>query len=213
MIHAHEKEPRLKPFLTLLDLIEDPHVDFKSPQVKNLLEEFARLGKDLDPSIPPHPDPQIDLFFAGDSSVERVHTDDFSNWGQTVEYNTPYTFVVRSVAGVQKVVKWAAGEGRKVRVSGFRHSWTEVFGATGDVMIMFQPFDTMTKLPFKPAPSGWQTELVGIEVVPEVAGRAAPTGHSFCKIMAGTTSDQFRQWCYDNKTWCIPLSVILVEVS
>lgn len=79
-------------------------------------------------------------------------------------------------------------------------------------MIMFLPFDVLTVLPYKQPPADWKSELLGIEIVPEVAGKTAPAGHSFCKIMAGTTNDQFRQWCFDHKTWCIPLNVIMVEV-
>ena len=79
-------------------------------------------------------------------------------------------------------------------------------------MIMFLPYDTLTKLPYQQPPSDWNSELIGIEVVLEVAGRSAPDGHCFCKIMAGTTNDQFRQWCFDNKTWCIRFNVIMVEV-
>ena len=62
--------------------------------------------------------------FHYDPEIEQVvHEDDFKNWGETVRFRAGYTLVVRTIAGVCKVVKWAASEGRKVRVAGFRHSW------------------------------------------------------------------------------------------
>lgn len=79
-------------------------------------------------------------------------------------------------------------------------------------MIMFLPFSTLVELPYKQPPADWDSELTGVEVVPSVAGRTAPSGHAFVKIMAGTTNDQLRQWCFDNKAWCMPCNVIMVEV-
>lgn len=61
---------------------------------------------------------------AGDPDIERVIGEDaFQNWGKNVSFRASYTLVVRSIAGVCKVVKWAAAKGKKVRVAGFRHSW------------------------------------------------------------------------------------------
>ena len=78
--------------------------------------------------------------------------------------------------------------------------------------MMFLPYDTLVDLPYKDPPSDWKTELSGISPVASVAGRVPPEGHAFYKIMAGTTNEQFRQWCFDNKTFCLPLNVIMVEV-
>jgi hypothetical protein len=78
---------------------------------------------------------------------------------------------------------------------------------------MFQPYDALVRLPHEPAPPNWQSELVGMEVVPAVAGREAPEGHAFCRIGAGTTNEQFREWCFQNKKYCIPFNVIMVEIT
>ena len=79
-------------------------------------------------------------------------------------------------------------------------------------MLMFLPHDTLVELPFRNPSADWKTELSGITLVPLVAGKPAPPGHAYCKIMAGTTNDQFRQWCYNEKKFCLPLNVIMVEV-
>lgn len=164
------------------------------------------------------------------TSVEHILVKDgFSNWGKNVTFEPSYTLVVRSIAGLQRVVKWAAANAKKVRVSGFRHSWryvplqfglpalislhSEIFGASGDVIVMFLPYHTMVDLPYQQPPADWKSELRGIELVDSVSGRQAPSGHAYVKIMAGTTSEQLRQWCFDNKAWCISCNVIMLEVS
>lgn len=37
--------------------------------------------------------------------------------------------------------------------------------------------------------------------------------HAHAKIGAGTTNEQFRQWAFKNKTWTLPLNVIMVEIT
>ena len=60
----------------------------------------------------------------GDPGIEQVVGDNaFINWGKNVSFRASHTLIVRSVEAVCKVVKWAASEGRRVRVAGFRHTW------------------------------------------------------------------------------------------
>ena len=68
--------------MTLFKLVDDPNVDYTSPAVKQFFDEIEELGKGLEPPPPlPLPIPLIDRFFVDDPSIERVHTDDFNNWG------------------------------------------------------------------------------------------------------------------------------------
>ena len=90
---------------------------------------------------------------------------------------------------------------------------SDIFGSDNDIIMMFLPYDTLVDLPYKSPPDSWKTELSGIEIVPSVAGRTAPDGHAFCKIMAGTTNEQLRAWSFENKRWCIPFNVIMVEIT
>ena len=81
---------------------------------------------------------------------------------------------------------------------------------------MLLPFDTLTKTPYREPDPSWRSELTGmkaIKLIDTVAGQPPPSGHAFCKVMAGVTNDQFREWCFTNKTVCIPLNVIMVEVG
>lgn len=63
----------------------------------------------------------------GESAVELIELNDsppyFNNWGATVGFTPDYTLVVRTIQGACEVVKWAAKEGKRVRVTGFRHTW------------------------------------------------------------------------------------------
>jgi hypothetical protein len=55
---------------------------------------------------------------------ENLASPRFFNWGQTYSFVPGKTLVIRTKEGVCRVVKWAADNGRKVRVAGFRHSWS-----------------------------------------------------------------------------------------
>jgi len=89
---------------------------------------------------------------------------------------------------------------------------SDVFAANGDVLVMFLPYKTLVDLPYQDPSPSFKTELSGITAVASVAGRSSLPGHGFYKIMAGTTNEQFRQWCFDSKKFCLPLNVIMVEV-
>lgn len=79
---------------------------------------------------------------------------------------------------------------------------------------MFQPFSSLVNLPYKSPGSSWVSDLQGVTgPITSVAGRAAPSGHAFFKVGAGTVNDDFRKWCFANKKYCIPLNVIMVEVT
>lgn len=79
---------------------------------------------------------------------------------------------------------------------------------------MMQPYKTLVELPFD-APKDWKSDLQGVTGPIESVGkgRRPSPGHAFFKVGAGTISDDFRKWCYDNKKYCLPLNVIMVEVT
>lgn len=77
---------------------------------------------------------------------------------------------------------------------------------------MFLPYETLVELPYRDPPPTFKTELSGITAIASVAGRIASPGHAFYKVMAGTTNEQFRQWAFEHKTFCMPMNVIMTEV-
>ncbi|KZT00933.1 uncharacterized protein LAESUDRAFT_739389 [Laetiporus sulphureus 93-53] len=222
-------DERLNPLITLLQAVEEPHVDHFQDVEQALSKlqdvntsELSRKAESSEPALF-RLEPFHEMIEAGHKvqddvqhlvrSLEHRDSPEFLNWGRTVQYTPSHTLVVRTIRGVCEVVKWAANKGKRVRVSAFRHTWSDLYGADGDVIIMFLPVESLTKLPYKQPPKDWTTELAGIQLVPTIAGRAPPPRKAFCKIMAGTTNDQFRQWCFDNKTWCMPFNVIMLEVT
>lgn len=48
----------------------------------------------------------------------------FNNWGHSVSNTPSTTWQIRTRQGVQNLVLWAAKHKKRVRVAGFRHSWT-----------------------------------------------------------------------------------------
>lgn len=84
---------------------------------------------------------------------------------------------------------------------------------------MLQPYKSLVDLPFH-GPKFWNSDLEGItgpisslQVGPSSQARTPEPGHAFFKIGAGTINDDFRKWCFVNKKYCIPLNVIMVEVT
>lgn len=66
----------------------------------------------------------------------------FENWGDTVVDVFPrHTFVPRTREGVINAVKFAIKEDLRVRCAGARHSWSPIFGKTGEVLIQFMPLE------------------------------------------------------------------------
>jgi hypothetical protein len=149
--HEYSNDDRFGPLLHLLSAVESPDIDYYSPEVQDIIGELHTKLKD-DPKtsqpdkkfevVPFFPDGEAivaDIKLAAnavfdkilkpfhhlqDPSIQQViGGDDFKNWGKDVSFKSGHTLVVRSIDGVCKVVKWAAAQGKKVRVAGFRHSW------------------------------------------------------------------------------------------
>jgi hypothetical protein len=156
-----------------------------------------------------------DLREADGSPVWCVDGARFRNWGRTV-LNTPaVTFVPRTKHGVREVVKWASANKKRVRAAGYRHSWSDVFSADGQVLVSMLPPEVVGRLPAAQPPIDPQNELQGIRLV----GRVREDGvtKALCRIGAATTNEQFRRWCLDEGggawAWTVPLNVIMVEIT
>jgi hypothetical protein len=136
----------------------------------------------------------------------------FVNWGLTVQNSPAATFIPTTKAGVGNVVRWAAQQGKRVRASGYRHTWDEFYSADDQVLISMLPLNVVEDLPAQEPAIDPANELQGIELL----GSPAP-GKMLCKIGAATTNEQFRRWCLDpaggNQRWTVPLNVIMVEIT
>ncbi|KAF5346576.1 hypothetical protein D9758_013474 [Tetrapyrgos nigripes] len=131
----------------------------------------------------------------------------FQNWGLTVKNKPSYTFIARTRVGVQNLVKWASepSVNKRVRVAGFRHTWGDFYAADGDIIVILLPLSTTIHLPsFLIIDKN--SDLQGIKV-------SESGGQYLARIAAGTTNDQFREWCLKNKTVALPLNVIMIEIT
>ena len=163
----------------------------------------------LKDALEDHPD----LREGNGDPIRCVSKQTFLNWGRTVE-NTPFiTFIPKTKSGVSAIVSWARANGKTVRVAGYRHTWTDLYGADDQVLISLLPLDIVEDLPAQEPPIDPTDELQGIEIVGQVGGKA------LCKIGAATTNEQFRRWCLSKLPgggkwlWTVPLNVIMVEIT
>ncbi|QRV95085.1 cholesterol oxidase [Ceratobasidium sp. AG-Ba] len=116
--------------------------------------------------------------------------------------------------GLQNLVKWAAKHKKKVRVAGYRHTWTDFYSTQDEVLVMLLPLELLVTLPsYSPTMQEIQktSDLVGIEISPIPMG--ADPSSMLCTVKAGTTNDMFRNWCLENRRWCLPFNVIMVEIT
>lgn len=127
MRHVQEDD-KFSPLLALLEAVKEPAKDFSD----DIMHAMRQIEEDNRRGVQP-PDWKIaDPVFQ--TSKDVLESDNkgalfatelkFNNWGKTV-HNTPSTtWQIRTRTGVQNVVKWAAAQNKRVRVAGFRHSWT-----------------------------------------------------------------------------------------
>ncbi|CAE7197879.1 unnamed protein product [Rhizoctonia solani] len=156
-------------------------------------------------------EPFLDILEADGQPMDRVKPGTkFQNWGRTVENTPAYTFVARTEIGLCNLVKWAAGARKKVRVAGYRHTWSDFYSSDNEVLVMLLPVKLLTDLPsYSPPMEEIQkhSDLVGIQIA------STNSKGALCTVKAGTTNEMFREWCLQNRRWCIPFNVIMVEIT
>lgn len=140
----------------------------------------------------------------------------FANWGATVSNAPVLTFVPRTRRGVLTIVRFALQHGLRVRAAGARHSWTSVYGNTGDVQISMMELDAATA-PHKLAMPDENPRDNELEQILFEVSRKTPDGRSvaFIRMGAAATSDHFRRWALSRRggdwEWMIPALPILVS--
>jgi hypothetical protein len=136
----------------------------------------------------------------------------FNNWGQCVQNTPKYTFIPKKVLGLQNLVKYAKEHKFRVRVGGYRHSWSPSFSQNGEILISLLNLKEVTTIPDPVSISADyidpQNELKVIQMAPG----AATTGEtSIVRVGVSVTNEQFRRWAVQNDAWSLPMDVILVE--
>jgi hypothetical protein len=164
---------------------------------------------------------ELDAIKESDGTPVVYYIDEeFKNWGLTVKNKPCVTFAPTSRGGVVNIIKWATSHGLRVRASGYRHTWVDLYSETGQVLITMLSLKDATHIPvFREPKIKWNLEdLEGIKIVGEIVEGGVTK--ALCRIGASTTNDQFRTWCLDTQTkdggnwnWTIPLNVIMVEIT
>ncbi|KAL5638994.1 hypothetical protein ACGC1H_003387 [Rhizoctonia solani] len=184
----------------------------------------GRRPKNLPPRLPPSPhfhhlatilarnlEPFPEVLEVDGKPMDCVKSGTkFQNWGHTVENTPAYTFVARTEIGLCNLIKWAAGVKKKVRVAGYRHTWSDFYSSDNEVLVMLLPIKVLTDLPsYSPSMEEIQksSDLVGIQVT------STDSKGALCTVKSGTTNEMFREWCLQNRRWCIPFNVIMVEIT
>ncbi|KAG8903311.1 hypothetical protein FRC01_009245, partial [Tulasnella sp. 417] len=149
-----------------------------------------------------------DPVIAEDDNTSMTFTKNlpFSNWGGNVKNTPRYTFVARTVIGVQNLVKWAKEKNYKVRCAGYTHTWSDSYSETGQVLVTLLPLHEASTYPSPELPIN-SKYLQSIEVVKDLGNQA------HVRIGAGTTNNQFREWAFNQKQWTLPMNVIMVEIT
>ena len=167
------------------------------------------------PAVPTGGAPLPDLHEADGSRIRMWWRQPFANWGGTVHNVPDLTATPRSVAGVQALVRWARDTGRTVRAAGYRHSWTDLFSAQGQVLISMLPPSEVMDRPTIDHPLDPHDDLQGIRLVGTVEEDGVTK--ALCRVGAATTNDQFRTWCLASDggdwAWTLPVNTIIVEIT
>lgn len=130
--------------------------------------------------------------------------------------NSPrFTFLPKSVRGVQAIVHFANSNNYRVRCAGYRHSWSSIFSQDNEVFISLVNLHTATTLPdpMSIIPGEYNEETVSELKTIELKQETVPGKKRLCRIGAAVTNEEFRRWAIAGKAWTFPADVILVEVS
>ncbi len=162
------------------------------------------------------PDKPIDGVNESDGEPVKVLKNElFENWGGTVNKIFPsYTFVPRTREGVVNIVKFATKEDLRVRCSGARHSWSDIYGRSGEVLISMMPLDAAEPRPGKlPTSNPQDTELESVELVSAKKDGSAAS----LRIGASATADHVLNWLLSRDggdwRWMIAALPVFVEVT
>ncbi|KAA8896395.1 hypothetical protein FN846DRAFT_900289 [Sphaerosporella brunnea] len=140
---------------------------------------------------------------------------EFKNWGLTVSNTPAYTFVPTSVQGLQNLVLWAKANNKRVRASGYRHSWTPLFSQDNEILVSMLHVavaesvpDPMELLPVDPTIAS--NEFKTIEV-----GDVSPSDPSkrLVRVGAAVTNEQLRRWSIRGGAWTLPYNTVIVGVT
>lgn len=129
----------------------------------------------------------------------------FSNWGCTSESTPSHTFVPKCINDIIYIVKWAKQNNKRIRCSGYRHTWNNMFADDDCILIAMIPISQSNMSLSGPA-SDPLNDLLNITMIrPPLRDRKG-----LVKIGASVDNGTFKEWCMRNRV-SIPVNVIMTE--
>jgi len=119
------------------------HASEASGQVNDLIDPVKPLSK----AAPKEAAPRIFEDAAQTKTMEVYGNREFQNWGQSVQNTPRWTFIPKTVLGLQNLVKWAKLHNKRVRCSGYRHSWSHTFSQNDQILVSLLNLEEVNKLP------------------------------------------------------------------
>lgn len=184
-------------------------------EVNGYAREIDGAVKPLSQVTTPEEAPKIFEDRSETKTMEVYGDKHFQNWGQSVS-NTPlWTFIPKTVLGLQNLVKWAQSNDYRVRCAGYRHSWSSTFSQDKQILVSLLSLEEVTKLPdpmsIEPEYIDPENELKTITFTAPPGVMASGADKTLVRVGVSVTNEQFRRWAVANDKWTMPVDVILVE--
>jgi hypothetical protein len=151
-----------------------------------------------------------------DGTPIKTFTTTFTNWGSTVRFKPEIIYQPSSVEGVCNIVKWATRENKKIRVCGYQHSWANLFGDDGCVMISLFSLEEADQLPAGGLPP-YDEEG---NVFEKISCKEDEDGvYGTVTVGAGVTNYQFQEWAQlrekdpKQNSYYFPFNVVMTEIT
>jgi hypothetical protein len=163
-------------------------------------------------------DPGFTLNEADGKTAIKTLKSDFVNWGQTVAFEPLLIFQPSTIEGVKNIVKWAIRYHKRVKVIGFQHSWTNLFGDNGTVLISLFSLDIAERLPADNPPYNPGSNIFErINLENEFTGKNG-SSYGILTIGGGVTNYQFQEWAREmdkskSYSYYFPYNVVISEVT
>ncbi|KAI5839635.1 hypothetical protein DFP73DRAFT_205107 [Morchella snyderi] len=124
------------------------------------------------------------------------------------------TCIPSKVTELQEIVKMSRVQGKRARVAGFRHTWSNMYSDTGDILVSLLDLDIAmgsSGVITADAIDGKKTDFNQIEIPPTFAA-SSDCDKILVRVGAAVSNEALRRWSLKNG-WSLPINVIMVEIT
>lgn len=187
-------------------------IDFLEAGMKSCVTAIGNVVSYIVGRIYPLPDYEVHDV----TGIKIVKNFNFINYGETVQNVPQLTFFPKTVEEIKLVVNFAKENKKRLRCAGMKHSWSEMYSDTGELLIFLLPMSVTDTISFartgldglEETLADWGSELSYIEVVEELEGGK----HAKVKVGTAVTNLEMMNW--SNKSgWTLPADIIAVMIT